>query len=197
MLDPGFATRAARPSPCAPLFMLLLVAVGVPSARAESEGQATVKPVELLPSTVFANLATDTAPFLPTAPLAQSSTDRQSAPAVDRPKPATRGALFATLEVSYVGLQALDTVGTLWALDNGFVEGNPMMRGVTARPAALVAIKAAATGGTMFLARRIARRHRMTGLVLMAALDAAYSFIAVRNFVLTASHTPSVALTRH
>ena len=44
---------------------------------------------------------------------------------------------------------------------------------------------AASTAGTIFLARRIAGRHRVAGIMLMAALDGAYAFIAARNFVLT------------
>jgi hypothetical protein len=100
-------------------------------------------------------------------------------------KPAARGPIFATLEASYIGLQALDVVSTLSALDKGHVEANPLMRGLATEPAALAAVKAAATGGTVLLARRLARRNRMAGIVVMAALDGAYSYIVARNFALS------------
>jgi hypothetical protein len=74
-------------------------------------------------------------------------------------KPATRGAVFATLETSHIARQAVDLAGTLWALDNGLVEANPVMRGLVAHPAALVATKAAATAGTVLLRRRGPQSH--------------------------------------
>jgi Domain of unknown function (DUF5658) len=167
MLYPAFATRRLRPSVCALTLMLIGVA-GVRSAHAEGEGQDTpgVKSVELSP-------AADVQPSLD----------------VHSPTPPTRGPIFATLEASYIGLQALDIASTLSALDKGYVEANPMMRGLTAHPAALVAVKAAATGGTVLLARRIAGRNRMAGILLTAALDGAYSYIVVRNFALAAAPT--------
>ena len=144
---------------------MLIAAAGVRSAQAQTE-----RPVEQ-------SSAAEAQP--------QVGRDRRSGPPfeVPSPKPSGRGAIFATFEVSYVGLQALDIASTLRALDNGYVEANPVMVGPAAHPAAFVAVKAASTAGTIFLARRIAGRHRVAGIVLMAALDGAYAVIAGRNFV--------------
>jgi hypothetical protein len=165
MLHTAFATRRLQPSVYA-LTLILIAAAGVRTAHAQTEGPdaAAAQSFEQLPATV-------------------------ARPALDvhLPKRATRGRLFATLEASYIGLQALDVASTLSALDRGHVEANPMMRGVSAHPAALVAVKAAATGGTVLLARRIAGRNRMAGIVLTMALDGVYSFVVVRNFAHSAA----------
>src|SRR5438105_2931355 len=44
--------------------------------------------------------------------------------------------LRLTLDATFIGLQALDTVSTLRALDRGLVEGNPLISGLTGNPAA-------------------------------------------------------------
>ena len=166
---------------------MLIAAAGVRSAHAETEGQETsaVKPVELLPSTSIADRTIDHTMWLSQTPIEQSAAaDVQPRLDVHSSTPATRGAIFTTLEASHIALQGLDLAGTLWALDNGLVEANPVMRGLTAHPAALVAVKAAATGGTVLLARRLARQNRMAGIILMAAVDSAYTFVVVRNFAL-------------
>ena len=190
MLHPALATRRLRPPVCA-LTLILIGIAGVRSAHAQTEGQDTpaVQSVQLLRSPPIAGAPIDDARWPSRAPSEQSSAAVVRSPLdVRSPQPAARGPIFATLEASYIGLQALDVVSTLSALDKGHVEANPLMRRLAADPAALIAVKAAATGGTVLLARHIAGRNRLAGIVLTAALDGAYSYIVARNFALSASH---------
>ena len=188
MLHPALATRRLRHSVCA-LTLILIGTAGVRSAHAQTGGQDTsaVQSVEMLRPPSIAGATIGDTLWLSRAPGEQSSAAIVR-PSLDARSPGTttRGPLFAALEASYIGLQALDVASTLSALDKGYVEGNPLMRGLTAHPAALIAVKAAATGGTVLLARRIAGRNRMAGILLTAALDGAYSYIVARNFALSA-----------
>src|SRR6187401_1439355 len=99
-----------------------------------------------------------------------------------------RKRLLLTLEATFIGLQALDTASTLRALDRGLVEGNPVMRGLTNNPGAFIAMKSATTVSIVLLARKMTGRHHLANILLMSALDGAYSFIVARNLALTASH---------
>jgi hypothetical protein len=86
------------------------------------------------------------------------------------------------LEASFVGLQTLDVVSTLRSLNAGYNEANPLMRGVSAHPIAFAAVKAGAAATTILLTRRVARQNRVAALATMAAINAGYAFVVVRNF---------------
>jgi hypothetical protein len=101
---------------------------------------------------------------------------------VTPPVAASRGALYQTLEVAYLGLQGLDTAATLMAVDRGLVEANPVLRGLP--PAGVVVLKAAVTVGTVLLTRTLANRHRVSAVLLMVAVDGVYGFVVARNVAL-------------
>ena len=89
------------------------------------------------------------------------------------------------LRSTYVGLaalQAYDTYSTLTALHNGAVEANPVIRGVSGNPTALLAVKGAATFGVIYVAERLWReRHRGAAIALMAATNATMAVVAAHN----------------
>jgi hypothetical protein len=86
-----------------------------------------------------------------------------------------------SLEVAFVGLQALDVASTLRAMERGHVEANPVMRAASTRPAALLAAKAGSSVATVWLVRRLAKRHRVTAVATMMAIDAGYAWVVARN----------------
>ena len=92
------------------------------------------------------------------------------------------GGALRALEASFVGLQALDVVSTMRAIERGHTETNLLMRDVAGRPAAMVAVKAGSTAATVWLVRRLAKRNRVAALATMVAIDAAYVAVVARNF---------------
>ena len=92
------------------------------------------------------------------------------------------GAALRALEASLIGLQALDVVSTMRAIERGHTETNPLMHDVAGRPAAMVAVKAGSTAATVWLVRRLAKRNRVAALATMVAIDAAYAAVVARNF---------------
>jgi hypothetical protein len=96
--------------------------------------------------------------------------------------PAPSRALIVPLYATFAGLQALDAHSTLRALNAGAVETNPMMQWAAGSPGTLVAVKAAAAAGTIFLAEKGWKKNPVRTVVLMAVLNAAYAGIAVNNY---------------
>jgi hypothetical protein len=153
-------------------------------------GPASAGPPDAVPPPL--DLETPAAPPLPSAPLhALPGEAGNEAPriagAAARPETARAVAPAAPdpgLRALYVGfgvLQGLDVYTTRVALKSGAREANPLMVGLAGRPAALVAAKAAATFGTVYLVERLRVRNRVAAVVTMAAIDSAYAMLVVRN----------------
>ena len=103
-------------------------------------------------------------------------------PAVPADAAAARSSPTLTaLQVSFAALQLMDVVSTLRGINAGFTESNPLVRGLAAHPAAMVAVKAGETAATIFLSRRMARKNRVATIVTMAALNSVYSVVVARN----------------
>ena len=85
------------------------------------------------------------------------------------------------LQISFLGLQAMDVVSTVRAVNAGHTEGNPLMRGLSSSPLAITGVKAGAAASTLLLARHVARKNRTAGVVLLAAVNTALSIVVVRN----------------
>lgn len=96
--------------------------------------------------------------------------------------PLSRPKALLPLYASYAALQGLDLITTARALERGGVEGNPVMAGVAGNRAGLLAMKASASVGTIYLAEKLWKRNRMAAVALMAALNGAYLVIAVHNY---------------
>jgi hypothetical protein len=94
----------------------------------------------------------------------------------------TPAGLQPALYGGLIALQALDAHSTLRAVDAGFVEQNPLMRWTVERPAALVAMKAAASAATIAVAEVIRKRHPKRAVAFMAAVNSAYAVIVLHNY---------------
>jgi len=94
----------------------------------------------------------------------------------------TRPSALPALYVSLAALQGYDAYSTLKALKQGAVEVNPMMRGVAGSPAALIAVKGAATFASIYAAERLWREHhRGAAIVLTAVTAGTMAVIAAHN----------------
>ena len=86
------------------------------------------------------------------------------------------------LYVSFASLQVLDAHATTLALDRGAVEANPVMRGFTASPAGMLAIKAGGTAGVVWASERMWRRNKAAAVVFLIAANSAMGWVVQHNY---------------
>jgi hypothetical protein len=108
--------------------------------------------------------------------------DASQAPAPEPPAQAQRPAILPPLYASFGALEMLDAHSTLEAMSAGAVEVNRSMAGLAAHPAALVAVKAATTAGTILLSEQLWRRNRVAAVLLMVSLNGAYAAVVAHNY---------------
>jgi hypothetical protein len=105
-----------------------------------------------------------------------------------RPAPVTvppqRPAALIPLYTSFVALQALDVHSTLWALDHGGVEGNPLVQPfVGSHGFALV--KIATTTAMILAVERLRKTHPRAAVIVMIAANSGYAMIVANNYALS------------
>lgn len=138
----------------------------------------------LLVTTTSAWAADDEGPAL--APAVAAAAAGLAPIAVQLPAPRmpslTRPAALPALYVAAAGLQAYDAYSTLTVLKNGGVEANPLMKGITARPAMFVALKAGVAAASIMAAERMWKNHNRVGaIVTMVASNAFMAYVATNN----------------
>jgi hypothetical protein len=92
------------------------------------------------------------------------------------------GALRLALYATYGTFQALDVHSTLKALDNGGVEGNPLVRTVVGSPAGLIAVKAASTAGFVYVVERLRKKNRTAAFVLAIGVTSLQAYVVAHNY---------------
>jgi hypothetical protein len=114
------------------------------------------------------------------APQAAPSPFQRAAFDVEKPR---RPVLLLPLYASFATLQAMDAHSTLKAVRNGTaVERNPVLEPFGDNAGAVIALKAATTVGTVFLAEKMWRRHPVRAVLLMTAVNVAYGAIVSTNY---------------
>ncbi|RPJ56910.1 MAG: hypothetical protein EHM24_27430 [Acidobacteria bacterium] len=103
------------------------------------------------------------------------------APPVFFPAPG-RPAPLVPLYVTFAALQVADVASTGRALEAGGREANPIVRGFANNSAAMLAVKAGATVGTIYLSERLWKKNRAAAVLLMTALNGAYAAVAAHNY---------------
>ncbi len=78
---------------------------------------------------------------------------------------------------------AADWITTAHFMSYGRPERNPLFRPVRYNTAAVITIGAAADVGTVWLTRKIGRRHRRVAQVMLYSASAFRGFLAIRNEV--------------
>ena len=93
-----------------------------------------------------------------------------------------RGAALPMLYVSLTGLNAYDAYSTTSGISKGASESNPLMRGAARNPAAIWAIKAGVTAGTITMAERLWRSDkRVQAVTVMIISNGMMAAVAARN----------------
>jgi hypothetical protein len=158
--------------------VVVLVACAWPHAA--SAQHATLEAPAVV-SASLASLLSSSKPFGQSAPPRVGTIPPLHAGGTE-PRPAGRPAALPALYVSFGVLQALDAHSTLAAVSAGGREANPAVRTLVTQPASFVAAKIAATAGTLYLAERLWRKHRVAAVVLMVALNGTYGAIVAHNY---------------
>jgi hypothetical protein len=147
---------------CAVLSLSLFAGPFVSTAAAQ-EGPSDGQAMPIANSVAAAAQLPPSSVFLP-APVAQR-------------RPAALVGLYA----SFVALQIGDMVTTSKALDNGGVEANPMMKGLTSNKGAMMAVKAGASLGTIYLSEKLWKKNRPAAIATMIIMNGAYAAIVANN----------------
>jgi hypothetical protein len=97
-------------------------------------------------------------------------------------RPSVLPALYAATVVT----QALDAHSTFSALRHGAREANPLMQGAVSHGGALLAVKAGAAIGTVFMAEKMWRRNRAGAIAAIVAMNVVTAAIAAHNYSVAA-----------
>lgn len=90
-----------------------------------------------------------------------------------------RPPMLTVLYGTYATLQVADIVSTRKAIDGGAREANPLMgSGQTAR---LIAMKAAGSAASIYLAEKIWKKNRVGAIVTMAAMNGLTAAVLAHN----------------
>jgi hypothetical protein len=147
------------------------VTVGSVTPAMPSEG-ASVAPISILAaSNASVEVATDEA----TSEL--PSIRRASLTTASSARPPALVPLYATFGV----LQGLDIYSTSKSIARGGHEANPVMKPAAGKTAASVAIKAAATAGSIYFVERAWKNHRKGAVILMTAINVASAAVVAHN----------------
>ncbi len=140
-----------------------------------------------------AAMPTEATPVAPVT-IASASTATINVPAVDslslrRPvvnaSQVSRPTPLIPLYASFVALQGLDIASTAKAVSAGAQEANPLMKPVAGKSMASMAVKAAATAGSIFFVERAWKQNRKGAVVLMTALNIATAAVVAHNTQVT------------
>ena len=113
---------------------------------------------------------------------AESAGQQRSLEAWMIDRPVRRPAALPSLYASLGALHALDAYSTRRAMAVAAHEGNPAMRNAAGNAATLLAVKAASTAATIFLAERAWKKSRKGAVILMVAINGAMAAVSARNF---------------
>lgn len=164
-----------RPARLAVALAVSVLALALPAAAQESAVGAGIQPIAPLPPLTLPAVFTF-------APIAAAAADTPASwPRLRVPPSPRRPAPLVPLYLSFAGLQSLDAITTLRALDDGHQERNPVVGWLAQHPGALVAAKAGVAAGTVYLSERLWKKNRTAAVVLMVALNGAYAAIIANN----------------
>jgi hypothetical protein len=147
-----------------------------------ASAQELLAPVSLL--TAANGTAATKAPLFPVAHSeAVAVTATPGAPDFSRiRRPSVLPALYAATAVT----QALDAHSTFSALRHGAREANPLMQGAASHRGALLAVKAGAAIGSVFMAEKMWRRNRAGAIAAIVAMNVVTAAIAAHNYSVAA-----------
>lgn len=99
-----------------------------------------------------------------------------------RPDVAKRPPELVPLYVSFAALQLLDAHSTFPVFDGRASEANPVVRSYMRNRGTLLAVKAGATAGTIYLCERLWKKNRIAAVLLMVGLNSGFAAITAHNY---------------
>jgi hypothetical protein len=148
---------------------------------APAAAQQAQSPLSLPAPLLLASASLTAANTTGTAPVADSTTTRDSSLRPPAAPVQPRFPLMGSMYASFAALQVLDVHSTSKALAAGARESNPLLP-FAGNTALMIGVKAASSAGTIYLANRIAKKNRAAAVILMAAFNSAYSVIVAHNY---------------
>lgn len=93
--------------------------------------------------------------------------------------------LYHSLEVTYIGLNALDVHSTYKVIEHGGYESNPFMAKFVDNKAAFIGVKALSTTAFLGACRIIKKDKPMIAFALLVAGNIGYGFLVNHNYQLS------------
>lgn len=93
--------------------------------------------------------------------------------------------LYHSLEVTYIGLNALDVVSTYKVIEYGGYEANPVMAKFVGNKAAFIGVKAVSTAVFLGACRIIKKDKPKLAFALLIAGNIGYGFLVNHNYQLS------------
>jgi Domain of unknown function (DUF5658) len=104
--------------------------------------------------------------------------ESESLPRSMQQRPSTLLPLYA----SFAALQAVDMHSTWRALDQGAVEGNPLLMNVAGNKAALFAVKAGGTAAVIGVSEALWKKNRTAAILFMISANAGMTWVVEHNY---------------
>jgi hypothetical protein len=116
---------------------------------------------------------------------AVTSADVNQLPSMRRlssaPQATTRPPALLPLYASFAALQGFDIFSTSKAVAAGGQEVNPLMKPAAGNSVASLAVKAAATAGSIYFVERAWKQNRKGAVILMTAINVATAAVVAHN----------------
>ena len=152
----------------------LALTFALSTAAAAPASASTATP--LADATTAISVAAPDATTGPVGTVGTLKTPKWMLDAQDR-RPAALPALYASLGV----LQGLDIYSTRRAIDAGATELNPAMQSAAKNGAAMLAVKALSTAGSIYFTERAWKKNRKGAVVLMAVVNGVTAAVVANN----------------
>lgn len=95
---------------------------------------------------------------------------------------AKRDWFYTGLQINYVLLNSVDLATTLYSLDHGAEEANPLARYLVKNKVATVVVKGGATAAVLFMLSKVKSQDKRVAYVTLGVLNLVYGLV-VRNNV--------------
>jgi len=90
-------------------------------------------------------------------------------------------AFFLSMYFTFGTLQTIDAYTTIRGLRYNGRELNPIVQAVQENPAGVIALKSAATFGTVFVTEKLKKRNKVVAALTVSAVNSAYLWVAAHN----------------
>ena len=94
------------------------------------------------------------------------------------------------LYYGYAALQMTDAATTVFSVNRGAREANPLLQSAARNPAAMIGLKAATIAGTILTLENVRKEHPVVATASLIAINATLAVVAVNNVSVIARQKP-------